>query len=154
MSQSGPGAIAINLHEGSRSEYLAQYAFASMGTVIAIPHQEDSGIDLFCTLVERIGKRAWPQYYFAVQVKSTMKPWTFKSRESIEWLIRNPFPVLLCAVDKKNLRLRVYHTMPRFYVWSRPSLPETLVLIPEKTTEGTCSQWIDGERFSLSAHHP
>ncbi len=27
------GAIPANLHEGSRSEYLAQYVFASFGTV-------------------------------------------------------------------------------------------------------------------------
>ena len=43
-----PGAIAANLHEGSRSEYLAQYVFSSWGTAVAIPHQEDSGLDLFC----------------------------------------------------------------------------------------------------------
>jgi len=50
-----PGAIAASLHEGSRSEYLAQYVFSSWGTAIAIPHQEDSGVDLFCTLVEKKG---------------------------------------------------------------------------------------------------
>ena len=55
-----PGAIAANLHEGSRSEYLAQYIFASFGTAVSVPHQEDSGIDLYCTLTERIGSRAWP----------------------------------------------------------------------------------------------
>jgi hypothetical protein len=27
------GSLAINLHEGSRSEYLAQYVFSSFGTV-------------------------------------------------------------------------------------------------------------------------
>ena len=38
------GAIAANLHEGSRSEYLAQYVFASFGTAVPVPHQEDTGI--------------------------------------------------------------------------------------------------------------
>jgi hypothetical protein len=42
------GAIAPNAHEGSRSEYLAQYVFASFGAAVALPHQEDSGIDLHC----------------------------------------------------------------------------------------------------------
>ncbi len=55
------GAIAANLHEGSRSEYLAQYVFASFGTAMAVPHQEDSGIDLYYTLTERVGQRAWPR---------------------------------------------------------------------------------------------
>ena len=49
------GAIAPNAHEGSRSEYLAQCVFASFGAAVAIPHQEDSGIDLHCTLTERVG---------------------------------------------------------------------------------------------------
>jgi hypothetical protein len=52
------GAIAHGLHEGSRSEYLVQCAFASWGTAVAIPHQEDHGIDLACTLLERAGRRS------------------------------------------------------------------------------------------------
>ena len=31
------GALAANLHEGSRSEYLAQYIFASFGTQFPFP---------------------------------------------------------------------------------------------------------------------
>ena len=33
------GAIAANLHEGSRSEYLAQYVFASFGTAVSVPNE-------------------------------------------------------------------------------------------------------------------
>jgi hypothetical protein len=55
------GSIAANLHEGSRSEYLAQYVFTSFGTAFPVPHQEDSGLDLYCTLLEPQGKRAWPR---------------------------------------------------------------------------------------------
>ena len=32
------GSIAPNLHEGSRSEYLAQYVFSSFGTAVPVPH--------------------------------------------------------------------------------------------------------------------
>jgi hypothetical protein len=39
------------LHEGSRSEYLAQFVFSSFGTAIPVPHQEDSGLDIYCTLL-------------------------------------------------------------------------------------------------------
>ena len=63
------GSIAANLHEGSRSEYLAQFVFSSFGTAIPVPHQEDSGIDIYCTLVESVGQRAWPRAYYSVQVK-------------------------------------------------------------------------------------
>jgi hypothetical protein len=76
------GAIPANPHEGSRSEYLAQYVFASFGTVVPVPPHEDSGIDLYCTLTERLGQRAWPKAYFAVQVKSTMDPWIIDSADS------------------------------------------------------------------------
>ncbi len=61
------GAVATNPHEGSRAEYLAQYIFASFGTSVPVPHQEDTGVDLYCTLTEAIGHRSWPRAYFAVQ---------------------------------------------------------------------------------------
>jgi hypothetical protein len=60
-SVSMTGSIAANLHEGSRSEYLAQFVFSSFGTAIPVPHQEDSGLDIYCTLLERDGQRAWPR---------------------------------------------------------------------------------------------
>ncbi len=85
------GSVAANLHEGSRSEYLAQYIFASFGTSVPVPHQEDSGIDLYCTLTERVGQRAWARAHYAVQVKSSMDPWVLESEESIRWLIEHRF---------------------------------------------------------------
>jgi len=145
------GGIAANLHEGSRSEYLAQYIFASFGTAVPVPHQEDTGVDLYCTLTERIGQRAWPRAYFAVQVKSTMDAWTFGDEQSIRWLIEHPLPLFLCVVDKCSARIRIYHTSPRFYVWSLPPLPSRLELVPTTESEGHCSQWEGGWTFSLSA---
>jgi hypothetical protein len=46
------GSLSANLHEGSRSEYLAQFVFSSFGTAVPIPHQEDTGLDIYCTLLE------------------------------------------------------------------------------------------------------
>jgi hypothetical protein len=130
------GAIPANLHEGSRSEYLAQYVFASFGTVVPVPHHEDSGIDLYGTLAKRVGKLAWPQSYFTVQVKSTDAPWIFKSKPSVRWLIQHPLPVFLCVVDKTKARIRPYHTSSRFDAWSLPPLPQSLTLTPEAYTCG------------------
>ncbi len=59
--KSGPGSLTFNFHEGSRSEYLAQYVFSSFGTAIPVPHQEDTGLDIYCTLLEREGRLAWPR---------------------------------------------------------------------------------------------
>ena len=61
-----PGSTSAGFHEGSRSEYLAQYVFASFGTVTVVPHQEDTGLDLYCTLTERLGRNIWPRAYFSV----------------------------------------------------------------------------------------
>jgi hypothetical protein len=123
------GSIALNLHEGSRSEYLAQYVFSSFGTAIPVPHQEDSGLDIYCTLVTPQGKRAWPRAYYSVQVKSTMTPWVFDSPESVRWLIEHPLPIFLCIVRKTEARILVYHTTPRFAVWALPTHPSRLKLI-------------------------
>lgn len=145
------GAIAANLHEGSRSEYLAQYVFASFGTAVSVPHQEDSGIDLYCTLTECVGSRAWPRAYFSVQVKSTMDSWILDSQDSVQWLVEHPLPFFLCIVDKSSARLRLYHTSPRFYAWSLPPLPSRLELVPTTDREGRCTQWEGSTTFSLSA---
>jgi len=130
---------------------LAQYVFASFGTSVPVPHQEDSGVDLYCTLTEQIRQRAWPRAYFAVQVKSTMDSWRFDSEDSVRWLVEHPLPLFLCVVDKSSARIRLYHTSPRFYIWSLPPLPGHLELIPATGLDGTCTQWEGGATFSLSA---
>lgn len=146
-----PGSTSANFHEGSRSEYLAQYVFASLGTAVAVPHQEDTGLDIYCTLTERLGQEIWPQAYFSVQVKSNSTPWIFPNQQSVKWLIEHPLPVFLCVVDKAALALQVYHTCPRFFAWSLPPLPEKLELIPGAVGEGKCTQWEGGTSYSISA---
>jgi len=148
---SNVGALAANLHEGTRSEYLAQYVFASFGTAISVPHQEDTGVDLYCTMTERVGARAWPRHHYTVQVKSTMTPWRFDSQESVRWLVEHPLPLFFCVVDKSSARLRLYHTLPRFLVWATGMLPDSLELVPEDGSQGKSIQWSEGTTFSLSA---
>lgn len=144
------GSVTTNFHEGSRTEYLAQYIFASFGTAIAVPHQEDSGVDIYCTLTEKIGKRSWPQAYFAVQVKSNMDSWIFDSPKSIQWLVEYPLPLFLCVIDKKKAHVRIYHTSPRFYVWATPPLPDRIELTPTGDAKGFCTHWSADNNFSLS----
>ncbi len=145
------GALAANFHEGSRSEYLAQYIFASFGTAVPVPHQEDMGVDLYCTITERIGRLAWPKQHYTVQIKSTLTPWTFATPESVRWLVQHPLPLLLCTVDKPTCRIRLYHTLPRYLAWVSGDLPDSLELVPEDSREGKSTQWQDGKSFSLSA---
>ena len=71
------GSLARNPHQGSRTEYLAQYVISGLGSAVAVPHQEDSGIDLYCTLgtpdPEQY-RRLVCRHPFYVQVKSTSTP--------------------------------------------------------------------------------
>jgi hypothetical protein len=147
------GSIAANLHEGSRSEYLAQFVFSGFGTAIPVPRQEDSGLDIYCTLLEPVGQRAWPRAHYSVQVKSTMKPWVFDGAESVRWIIEHPLPIFLCIVQKAKARILVYHTTPRFAVWALPTQPHRLVLIPGTKTKAYTVNWAGdaGDTFKLEA---
>ena len=145
------GSVAANLHEGSRSEYLAQFVFSSFGTAIPVPHQEDSGLDIYCTLLEREGQRAWPRAYYSVQVKSAMSPWVFASPESVRWIIEHPLPIFLCIVQKQDARIIVYHTTPRFAVWALPLHPTRLELIPGLERKRNTVDWLTGDTFNLAA---
>jgi hypothetical protein len=145
------GSVAASLHEGSRSEYLAQYIFSGFGTAVPVPRQEDSGLDIYCTLLERRGQRAWPVAYYSVQVKSTMAPWVFNGAESVRWLIEHPLPIFLCVVEKAEARILVYHTSPRFAAWILPTLPQRLELIPGTDTKAQTVGWDKGDRFQLNA---
>jgi hypothetical protein len=145
------GAYARNPHEGSRSEILADYLFSSWGTVTPVRRQDDYGIDLYCTLSDRIGQRAVVRDYFVVQVKSGTDPWVFEHEKSVQWLVEYPNPLFLACVDKKNLSVSVYHVMPRFQVWAFGKLPVRLELKPEGMDDGESVTWENGESFSLSA---
>jgi len=147
------GSIATNLHEGSRSEYLAQYVFSSFGTAVPVPHQEDTGLDIYCTLLERDGQLAWPRAYYSVQVKSTMDPRVFPSPESVRWIIEHPLPIFLCIVLKTEARILIYHTAPRFAAWILPLHKNRLELIPGTGTKALSveTSWEEGGSFELKA---
>jgi hypothetical protein len=82
-----PG-VAHGFHEGSRSEYLAAYVFSAFGTASAIPHQEDHGFDLYCTLTRAEEQVRFAVKPYSVQVKSDARPWVLKSPDAIRWFIR------------------------------------------------------------------
>ena len=145
------GVVAANPHEGSRSEILADYLFSGWGTVTPVRRQDDFGLDLYCTLTERVGQRAVVTDYFTVQVKSTEDAWRFSDASSVKWLINYPQPLFLAWVDKRAGILRVYHTMPRFLAGALLPLPDHLDLVPENRADGSFVEWRNGTEFFLSA---
>jgi hypothetical protein len=143
------GAIVGNLHEGSRSEILADYLFSRWGAVTPVRRQDDFGIDLYCTLTDRVGQREQVQEYFTVQVKSSEETWKLNSQDEVKWLIEYPTPIFLCTVSKKELLIRVFHVFPRFYMWAFGLLPSILELTPGKNKRGQSIEWEGGSSFSL-----
>ncbi len=123
------GAIAPNFHEGARSEYLAQYVFSAFGTAIPVPHTEDSGIDLHCTLGERIGQRLHIQNYYFVQVKSQKIEIHFADEESVKWLLSHRYPLFICFVDKKLGRIEVFQTLRLTTCFAKGNI-RSITLIP------------------------
>lgn len=138
MPPRATGSISPNLHEGSRSEYLAQYIFSMFGTSVQVPRQEDFGVDLYCTLFsERAGQRVWPDAYYSVQVKSDESPVIFPRRESVEWIVEYPAPLLHCIVRKRDGLIRIYQTFARFGAAVAQTLPDRLELVPEGRPAGS-----------------
>lgn len=144
-----PGAVSYGRHEGSRSEPLAHAVFSAFGTAVPVPYAEDVGLDFYCTLMERQHPVLVPIAYYAVQVKSELRPWVFARPREVRWLVHCPLPILLVIVTKSEARIRIYHTFPRFYAWAHPPLPSRLELIPEDGTEGGHTQWTEDNRFKL-----
>ena len=145
------GAGSADGHSGFQSELLAQYAFATWGTVISTPNAEDHGIDLHCTLTDRVGHRLWAKSPYTVQVKSNFGAWKFSGAESIRWLLEHPLPLFLCIVLKDEARILVYQTFPRFWVAAFRPHWDSVILKPIKETHGERIFWKSGDEFSLSA---
>jgi hypothetical protein len=131
------GATAASFHEGSRSEVLADYLFSAWGTVTPARRQSDYGLDLYCTLTERVGQRGRVREYFSVQVKSSDHAvWEFNDTASVKWLVEHPLPLFLSTVNKKEGIVRVYHTIARFQIWALGALPDRVKLTPGEGYDG------------------
>ncbi len=144
------GSVAANFHEGSRSETIADYLLSSWGTVTPVRRQDDHGLDLYCTLTERIGQRALVTDYYSVQVKSTLDPLVLSTAESVRWIVENPNPLFLAVVNKSKGELLLYQTLTRFLI-AIQQVPSSLKLTPADATEGHCPSGLDDlENMSLS----
>jgi hypothetical protein len=106
---------------------------------------------LYCTLAERKGNRSWPIAYYSVQIKSTPDPWEFRGRESVDWLLNYPAPLLLSVVDKRNAVVSIYQATTRFQAGVVLELPERMSLVPGEVGDGSFVEWPDTETFELNA---
>lgn len=110
-------------HDGDRSEYLAAFAFDTIGYSVPVPRQEDRFlVDLLVHLARRDDQeRLVPQgIVFCVQVKSDKSPIGIRA-EHVEWLNKFMAPLYISVVDKTKQILEIFHTMRRIEAAHRPS---------------------------------
>lgn len=119
------GSRFHNYREGDRSEYLAIYFFSALGLVTSVPRQEDIGFDLVCSIADQEVGRLTFNHQYLVSVKSLSTPdirlFPTESEDGslphIHWLFRNELTLLLAVVDKETQTIRVYSTLPIWFVY-------------------------------------
>jgi len=129
-----PGSIAANPHEGTRSEYLALYVFSALGTAVPVPHPEDSGIDLYCTLGKMIGRRLAVENYFLVQVKSQKVSVRYEGPEQARWVLTHHYPILICYIDKTAGIVEIYQTLSLSFLYAKTAL-NSITLSPTEVAK-------------------
>lgn len=135
-----PGVLPKNFRGGSRSEYLAQYIFSTLGVSVPVPHQEDIGADFHCTLAEPDGKRLIFKGSFLAQVKSVSeknqlyfgglddkREW---KQEGVKWLFGQELPLLIGLVDKDKLSMDLFSTSNMWQALYKAGKPSTILLQP------------------------
>ncbi len=138
------GSIAHHLHEGARSEYLAQYVLSSFGVAVPVPRPEDSGIDLYCGIGSQVGKRLLIENYYVVQVKSNSSDIIYEPEASVKWILSQRYPFIICIVYKKKGLIEFYQTLQLARFFPEENI-RRLVLSFSKAEDGNFVQDENGE---------
>jgi hypothetical protein len=124
-------------HEGDRSEYLALFAFSTVGHCVPVPRQEDH---FFTDLIVHLFSR--PQgktlrlsgLEFGIQIKSDNQDIAIRSEDQKRAFYRSLRPHLIAIVDKRGKELRVYTTIHRLRLaWTDQEKDVDLVFDGETT---------------------
>lgn len=106
-----------NRHDGDRSEYLALFAFSTIGFCAEVPRQDDRfGVDFFVHLARKQGQNLVATgRAIAVQVKSAGTTMEINSVELRDCLYGPSLPYFLVEIDKATSRIRVFSLYNRIY---------------------------------------
>ena len=118
-----------SFRSGDRSEYLAGYALSRIAFVNSFPRQEDFGVaDFLCVLSKQEERLVFPESAFYVQVKSDAVDLILDS-DALRWISEYmDHPLLICVVDKKTGRIKMYSCWPIWRVMF-PSLQAERVIV-------------------------
>ena len=102
-------------HEGDRSEYLAQFAFSTVGHCIPVPREADYFLtDLIVHLFSRDGKVLKVNgLEFGIQIKSDTKEVPITGADARCSFFRTLRPLLIGVIGKREGDLSVYTTIHR-----------------------------------------
>lgn len=133
----------FNFREGDRSEYLATYFFSAVGLVTPVPRQEDIGFDMVCSIADQETGRLTFNYQYLLSVKSLSTPninlTPAKSEDGtlphIAWLFRQELPLLLAVIDKEGQEVRVYSTLPIWFLYFENQDCGSVTLAPRISDE-------------------
>ena len=155
-----PGLQLASFWEGNRAELFATYALSSVAAVVNVPRPFDFGLDLLCTLTHQDNNLLHAGKAFGVQVKAASaqkvqyggldaKKRKWKKHE-IDWLFGQDQPIILCIVDLKQWRVRLYSTIPIWWLrWMRgPNLGE-VVLEPDLEADSSKSRGYSRTQLEL-----
>jgi len=139
------GTRMFNFREGDRSEYLATYALSALGLVTPVPRQEDIGFDLICSIADQDTGRLSFNHQYLVSVKSHSTPVVELAPSKTEdgsfphvsWLFRLDLPLLLAVVDKTSQTVKVYSTLPTWFLHFDGCKCGALRLAPRKPQDDT-----------------
>lgn len=115
------------VRRGTRSEYLAQFAFSMIAFVVPVPRQEDFFLtDFFVHLNAPVGEGrsfgfAPLGHTLAVQVKSSDAPIALKVDE-VRLLAETRIPWFIAVCNPERSHLRIFSTIDRlwFRKWDEP----------------------------------
>lgn len=114
-----------NLRMGDRSEYLAQYFLSALGVSVLVPRPEDIGIDCYCSLAEKNGRRLtyrWPFWvqigsegtkkfeYGGVNAAGDWKQWEIEGLRDLQ------IPFFVGLVDKEHHRFRLFSSSAKWFL--------------------------------------
>jgi hypothetical protein len=109
MSSSG-GYIANNFRQGFRAEYLAKYIISEFGPCERVNPENDYGLDLIATLMERVGTAGFVSSMYGIQVKSGTAQFHYSGEQLIDWIKAYNIPIFMCRANRTDGRIKLYST--------------------------------------------
>jgi len=104
------GYNANNFRQGFRAEYLAKYIISEFGPCERINPENDYGLDLIATIMEKVGSGGFVSSMYGIQVKSGKARFHYSGERLIDWIRAYNIPLLMCRADREEGRIRLYST--------------------------------------------